>query len=1083
MGAWLVGSPALGPSGMRVSLMDSEPAAPPLKIPSSPAAPAAVLCFRAAQEAPRYFLALCDGKDARLSTAVDLCGIAVLLPVDSHAEWGGELHNILRNDFFEQLLMVCASGAVGAAHGAPPCGPYSILRERGGGPPPLRWPGFLNGLDQSSPVQLEEINQSRAIHERVAACLQEVIKAGGAASWEQPPSSRAHGEPCNIELCKHLHIKCEVDQCMVVDEDALAKAWLFMCSHTIWEPLQSLSCVHGGRQTHTSFAGKKNRDGSFVSASTALYPWKLCQHYAQCLIPLLRGEGARPIWPSEPPLRTPAFFVSLEAAQGCTEEWMHSHSETKQQEPMAHINIPDGGGVDSSADWATPKCTVDTFRSLRHLWSDRVKDWQLLPRLRARLARNKLPEAKATTHDHLLTVQEITLVRQDLLEWLRTQGIAACVTIPEGQPFALNLWQGCMQSINDVDCKLMNILEEGVPLGIEEPIQPSGVWRPKAAGEEIAEEDLFVHESPWPSGLKDPHLLWELVQEDIQQGFLVALPGGKAEAECRWPGKIAAGKLGIVQVDGHAARLVGDSSISGTNGRSVILEKTEHPTLHGVSEFVSANTQEEYCAFSLDFNAAHKRIKIRPTDQGYNIFVVPDPTSGELLWYYYKVCHFGGRWSGYWWSRAGASLIRLIHRFIFIHHYLAIYVDDILGLVPAKASSLLALLVILLMAALNAPLSWHKLALSPQIAWIGWDLDFSMCVAKIPRDKQLKLVTLLGPIIKGRSSRSDLQTLIGLLIWVSAGAMHIRPWLAAFYKLLFKPNCSTRHLAPPDLAKLHSMLDEHLTVTSTIRNLDVQQGWKLHGLSHTAITCRSQVCSAKLKNGKAWAIFHHWDSNSVRADCEAKFAAQLMLGIVNKDLTCRLRVNRLDCPAAADAFAEGESWGIGGWWLPSNSCSLKPLNINWFSQTGTRQDLPAWFTKDAGDLQSIIAALEALAQLVLMTCRCKGKENHPNFTLVLKQLCDNQGVVGASAKALSNKPPLSHVLQATSHHAVHSHVALQVQHVAGIRNAWADSLSRGSSQDPDFWKELDSQGQQPFCISELLSAPWMCEQPGPAGPC
>jgi hypothetical protein len=160
MGACLVGSPAPGQSGMRASLIDSEPSAPPLTVPSSPAAPAVVLGFRTAQEAPRYFLALCDGKEARLSTAVDLCGIAVLLPVDSHAEWGGALHNILRNDFFEQLLMVCASGAVGAAHGAPPCGPYSILRERANGPPPVRWPGFLNGWDQSSPEQLEQINQS-----------------------------------------------------------------------------------------------------------------------------------------------------------------------------------------------------------------------------------------------------------------------------------------------------------------------------------------------------------------------------------------------------------------------------------------------------------------------------------------------------------------------------------------------------------------------------------------------------------------------------------------------------------------------------------------------------------------------------------------------------------------------------------------------------------------------------------------------------------------------------------------------------------------------------------------------------------
>jgi hypothetical protein len=85
------------------------------------------------------------------------------------------------------------------------------------------------------------------------------------------------------------------------------------------------------------------------------------------------------------------------------------------------------------------------------------------------------------------------------------------------------------------------------------------------------------------------------------------------------------------------------------------------------------------------------------------------------------------------------------------------------------------------------------------------------------------------------------------------------------------------------------------------------------------------------------------------------------------------------------AFAENELWGIGGWWLPIGENDLLPNTINWFSLQDSRKDLPMWLVEGANNLQSITASLEALAQLMLMTCRCRAKENHNNFTRVMRQ--------------------------------------------------------------------------------------------------
>ena len=59
--------------------------------------------------------------------------------------------------------------------------------------------------------------------------------------------------------------------------------------------------------------------------------------------------------------------------------------------------------------------------------------------------------------------------------------------------------------------------------------------------------------------------------------------------------------------------------------------------------------------------------------------------------YYYVVCHFGGRWSAYWWSRVGGMLMRMCHRLLFVEHQGHIYVDEFLFRFPATAAPLLSL--------------------------------------------------------------------------------------------------------------------------------------------------------------------------------------------------------------------------------------------------------------------------------------------------------------------------------------------------------------------------------------------------------
>ena len=148
--------------------------------------------------------------------------------------------------------------------------------------------------------------------------------------------------------------------------------------------------------------------------------------------------------------------------------------------------------------------------------------------------------------------------------------------------------------------------------------------------------------------------------------------------------------------------------------------------------------------------------------------------------------------------------------------------------------------------------------------------------------------------------------------------------------------------------------------------------------------------------------------------------------------------------SAADAFATDSTAGIGGWWLPTH-CRMEASNVKWFRLDLDRCSLPGWFKVSNGpSLQKCIAALEALAQVVLLLLQVQQADAvAKHVVLQFSQLCDNAGVTAASAKMLSQSEPLCWVLQCLGYYCCKHSVSLSLSHIAGIRNTWADSLSRG----------------------------------------
>ena len=241
----------------------------------------------------------------------------------------------------------------------------------------------------------------------------------------------------------------------------------------------------------------------------------------------------------------------------------------------------------------------------------------------------------------------------------------------------------------------------------------------------------------------------------------------------------------------------------------------------------------------------------------------------------------------------------------------------------------------------------------------------------------------------------------------------------------------------------------------------MQAGWRVLEAANQPVSRVRDLLSARMRSGRVWTKFaDSLDSGPVVLSTDEARVAAFFLEVVEANVPVQLATSPgIPGAAAADGFAEGELAGIGGWWIAPGD-RLCPGHIYYFSIAIHLGELPAWFVKPLGadkrDLQPLIAALEALAQLVLLEARCSSLPRTGDIGwLAIQQACDNMGVVGACAKGMSLKEPLATVLQSAGLFCAEQGLDLRLSHVAGIRNAWADSLSRGFSADPSFWRQLD----------------------------
>ena len=212
-------------------------------------------------------------------------------------------------------------------------------------------------------------------------------------------------------------------------------------------------------------------------------------------------------------------------------------------------------------------------------------------------------------------------------------------------------------TIQDRDTALVPLLRHGGP---QSPGQATGGHPTNKRTDTDVTIPLMDHfHGNWPAAEAEPDTIDDLLTKEIYAGWVVKTTFAQEQAQAHWPRGIAIGKLYLVRAEGRDPRLVLDSAVCGVNPRCHLPERVSLPMASDLClAFQPEDPPTAFIAASLDFKAAHNQVQVKADEHGLLMFQHRDTL------FYYRVCHFGARFSAYWWQRVGALLLRILHNLL-----------------------------------------------------------------------------------------------------------------------------------------------------------------------------------------------------------------------------------------------------------------------------------------------------------------------------------------------------------------------------------------------------------------------------------
>ena len=559
-------------------------------------------------------------------------------------------------------------------------------------------------------------------------------------------------------------------------------------------------------------------------------------------------------------------------------------------------------------------------------------------------------------------------------------------------PISPSVIRGWCRVSGDPDCILASWLEQGAPIGIEKPIETSGIY-PQVDGSCWTAKALRTLErssegwSNYKSADEEPEEVQKLLDKAESQRFcryfdsleeLAAFIGS-------YPILNKLGLVSKVKADGSVKyRIIWDLKESHVNqavsmGERVVLPRLSDFTDGLLKLLESPKEGEEISLLVVDIADAFHNVPVNRDEQRFTVAYF----NGRFVCY--SVLVFGAGSSPTVWGRFAGLAARSASAILSTNSVLQVYVDDpalaVAGSLEARTRLIAKFL--LWMAVLGMPLSLAKSHCGKQIEWIGASVavhgpslrcDSNHVILTVPKQKLQTLredvnTSLQSPVM----SKKRLRSLVGSLAFIAGFVIQLRAFLAPLW-------CLTGR-----------RLDDGKAKSRKFR----------HQLIHT------KRC--------AWAL---------------KWISAFLLCELTKDGSELVRILRPRQPSEFSFATDASPWGMGGILLQGNCI------ISYFATPISPEDV-AKFNATVGS-SKFNTLWESLALLIAFRLWL------PRFPFGLDIRCksDSMASINAFIKLASPSMLGPIMREAALDLALGSYQLGVFEHIPGVTNVIPDALSR-----------------------------------------
>ena len=329
-------------------------------------------------------------------------------------------------------------------------------------------------------------------------------------------------------------------------------------------------------------------------------------------------------------------------------------------------------------------------------------------------------------------------------------------------------------------------------------------------------------------------------------------------------------------------------------------------------------------------------------------------------------------------------------------------------------------------------------------------------------DQAAKLLDLIQKLLcSSHCSKKSLEQFLGLALWATQLWPAMRTWLHYLYRDLHSIPASQFSVDPGSWESVcHCLSDDPVFVRKPPHSAIPVNGHLIQ-VRHQAVSTKPYLFKCALSDKRIWLRARDPQSSKRKLAPASTRILKMYSSWLSqlspvKTMWPKPLWNGL---CVADAYAAGDKCGVGGAIIfPSGQCS-------WFSLQLTSNDFTQLQIPMHDNLQKDISSLEALAQIALVYISI---QFFPGSRIPIKipTLSDTITAEAVSNKLFSTQMPIALSLEKLSLLISISHVDVDISHIPGDANDYADALSRwqGVGDPPQHFLLHD---RFPLCLSQF----------------